>query len=348
MTSRPVFGDSLRAELGAPEQARRLPSSPRSRVWQAELSGTPVVIKQLVDAPEANERYAREAAALTLASRVDPPVVPRLLGADPAQRLLVLEHVPGRKPGEGWLVDYATALARLHAAPAAAPGLAVPLPVWSGPTEADIDSFLGLAAALGVAEPVGVREELRGLLDRLAQPPRRVALLHGDPCPDNDLHSPDGVRFVDFEQASLGNGIVELAYLRIGFPTCWCVTVPSPAVLDAAEAAYRRAWREATDADIEGGLVDACAGWLIRGDALVERARRGTADHLAELPTRDWEWGTGSARRRLAHRLGVVSRLTDANGPLRALGELCAALHTATLSRWPHLGTFPARRPDPW
>ncbi len=316
-------------------------------MWQAELSGTTVVVKQLVDAPEADERYAREVAALTLASQVAPPVVPRLLGTDPDERVLVLEHVLPQRPGEGWLVDYASALARLHATPLD-PGLAGPLPPWSGPTEADLDSFLRLAATLGVPEPAGVRDELRALLHRLGRPPRRPALLHGDPCPGNDLHSAgDGVRFIDFEQAALGNGIVELAYLRIGFPTCWCVTVPPPALLDAAESAYRLAWRQATGSDAEGELVDACAGWLVRGDALVERARRGTADHLAELPTHDWTWGTGTARRRLAHRLDVVSRLARDSGPLRALGALSASLHAAMRARWPCLGAFPAQRPDP-
>jgi hypothetical protein len=317
-------------------------------VWQAELSGAPVVVKQLVDAPEADERYGREVAALTLASRVDPPVVPGLLGADPAERLLVLEHVPEQRPGEGWLVDYASALARLHAATtmatAAFDGL---LPAWSGPTDADIEAFLGLAATLGVAETAGMRDELGALVARLAEAPRVLALLHGDPCPGNDLHTADGVRFIDFEQASFGNGLVELAYLRIGFPTCWCVTVPLPDLLDAAEAAYRRAWRQATGVDVQGDLTDACAGWLLRGDALVERARRGTADHLAQLPERDWTWGTGTARQRLAHRLDVVSRLSAEGGRLPALGELCSALRAAMLTRWPGLGPFPARRPDP-
>lgn len=40
----------------------------------------PVVVKQLIDGPEAAERYAREVTALRLASRVDPPAVPTLLG----------------------------------------------------------------------------------------------------------------------------------------------------------------------------------------------------------------------------------------------------------------------------
>ncbi|MGW4080255.1 hypothetical protein ACWELB_43445 [Streptomyces asiaticus] len=42
---RPPFGEKLRAELGSPRRARGLDSSPRSRVWRAELSGTPVVVK---------------------------------------------------------------------------------------------------------------------------------------------------------------------------------------------------------------------------------------------------------------------------------------------------------------
>ncbi|WP_338673947.1 hypothetical protein V1460_13390 [Streptomyces sp. SCSIO 30461] len=68
---------------------------------RAELSGTPVVVKQLIDAPEAAERYAREVAALKLASRVDPPVVPMLVGTDPGERVLVLEYVDHQPPREG-------------------------------------------------------------------------------------------------------------------------------------------------------------------------------------------------------------------------------------------------------
>ncbi|MEU9126267.1 aminoglycoside phosphotransferase family protein [Streptomyces sp. NPDC048506] len=342
MGSRLPFGEQLRAELGAPCRGRRLDSSPRSRVWRAELSGTPVVIKQLVDAPEADERYAREVAALKLASRVDPPVVPRLLGTDPAERVLVLEHLDHQQPGPDWVVDYASALARLHAATGADDaGL---LPVWSGPTQDDIDSFLGLARTLGVAVPSGVRTELDGLVNRLLGTPGH-ALLHGDPCPGNDMHTRGGVRFIDFEQATLGNGLVELAYLRIGFPTCWCVTAPTQPLLHAAETAYRATWRNATGTEVQDDLTDACAGWLLRGDALVQRAHRGTADHLAEIPNRDWKWGTATARQRLAHRLGVVSRMTADGGELKGLGQLAATIRHGMLTRWPTLQPLPLQRP---
>ncbi|MFJ6215730.1 phosphotransferase family protein [Streptomyces sp. NPDC092296] len=342
MWSQLPWGEKLRAELGSPRRARRLGSSPRSRVWRAELSGAPVVVKQLIDGPGAAERYAREVAALQLASRVDPPVVPVLLGTDPAERVLVLEHLDHQEPREDWPVDYAAALARLHAATDA--DAAGSLPTWSGPTQDDADSFLRLARALGVAVPSNARTELDGLVDRLTRTVGQ-ALLHGDPCPGNDRHTSSGVRFIDFEQAALGNGIVELAYLRIGFPTCWCATAPDPDMLDAAEAAYRTAWRHATGTEVQGDLTDACAGWLLRGDALVQRAQRGTTDHLSRIPYRDWKWGTATARQRLVHRLRIVSRLTAGSSELPDLGKLTAAMRESMLTRWPALQPLPAQRP---
>lgn len=342
MCSPPPFGEKLRAELGSPRRVRGLDSSPRSRVWRAELSGTPVVVKQLIEGPEAAGRYAREVAALRLASRVAPPVAPRLLGTDPAERVLVLEDLGDQPPADDWVIGYAEALARLHAA--TTPDDVGLLPAWSGPTRGDIDSFLGLAQTLGRTVPSVVRTELDDLVNRLTHAPGH-ALLHGDPCPGNDIHTGSGVRFIDFEQAALGNGLMELAYLRIGFPTCWCATAPAQPLLNAAEAAYRTAWRHATGADVQEDLTDACAGWLLRGDALVERAHRGTTDHLSKVPHGDWRWGTATARQRLVHRLGIVGRMTMRGGELEHLGRLAVAMRTAMLTRWPALRPLPSRRP---
>ncbi|MFI0259810.1 phosphotransferase family protein [Streptomyces sp. NPDC017056] len=344
MSSELPFTDALRDRLGPARAAVRLGSSPRSRVWRIELSGTPAVVKQAVDGADAGERYTREVAALRLASRVTPPVVPRLLGADPAARVLVLEHVEHRRPAPDWVVGYAAALARLHAATAAVPADGVPLPAWSGPERSDTAAFLALARRLAVPVPDGTDAELEALIRRLGAAPGR-ALLHGDPCPGNDLHTPDGIRFVDFEQSSLGNGLTELAYLRIGFPTCWCVTATPGPLLREAESAYRAAWRDATGSAPPGDLTDACAGWLVRGDALVQRAQRGATDQLARLPEEDWEWGTVTARQRLAYRLGVVAELTADRDDLHRLGRLAGALRTRMLDRWPALTPPPRQRP---
>ncbi|WP_043183446.1 phosphotransferase [Streptomyces sp. NRRL F-5123] len=432
MLTRVPWGDELRAALGVPRRARRLASSPRSRVWRAELTpGTRVVVKQLVAGPGADERYAREVAALRLAARADPPVAARLLATDAVRRVLVLDHLEQLRPGPGWQVPYAAALARLHAVPlrqeagpgcpaegedagaparaaaagagetggpprgrgpdpagaagapphgqqptpaappptghehpltpgpgtagapacgqgpsssAAGPEAAGALPAWQGPTLGDAEAFLRLARALGAQVPGGAAEAMEGLVGRLARVGGN-ALLHGDPCPGNDLHTVAGVRFIDFEQASLGNGLTELAYLRIGFPTCWCVTAPPAATLDAAERAYREAWREATGGEVEGDLADACAGWLLRGDALVERARRDGTDHLREVVRRDWKWGTATARQRLAHRLGVVAAFAADSPELRPFAHLAASLHAALPTSWPALPPLPGTRP---
>ncbi|WP_460519504.1 aminoglycoside phosphotransferase family protein [Flindersiella endophytica] len=333
------FGDALRAELGKPKRVRKLHSSPRSRVWRIELDGTPAIVKQIVDGADPDAQYAREATALRPAARADPPVAPRLLAADESQRVLVLEHLARHRPGPEWVTGYAETLARLHAT--TGPADAGSLPEWEAPQPADVEAFLRFAGALDAKEDPAVKEELDALLDRLA-PAGHFALLHGDPCPGNDLHVDDGVRFVDYEGAALGNGLQELAYLRIGFPTCWTSMELPVAALAEGEEAYRSAWNRETGTDVPGDLADACAGWLIRGDMLVQASQRKKADQLARVLHEDWDWGPPTARERLVHRLGVVAHLAGDDSGLPAFGRLAVAVRTSMLRRWPDL------RPLPW
>ncbi len=341
----PPLGEALRATLGSPATVRRLPSSPRSRVWLVEFGGAPAIVKQITRGPDARDRYVREAAALRLARRVRPYVVPALLAADPAASVLVLEYLASHRPPAGeWMTDYATALARLHAA--AGPDDAGALPPWSGPAPADARSFLDLAAQLQIPVPAQLAGELDALLDRL-NPAGQHALLHGDPCPDNTVHTSDGIRFIDLEQAALGHGYTELAYLRTGFPTCWCAkSVPEP-VRSQAETAYRATWRSMTGADPGGQLADACAGWLIRGDALVERARRGPPGYLTQLPHKDWSWGTATARQRLLHRLTAVTAVAANHPGVASLAQVSQSMRDQILRRWPDIRALPAARENP-
>ncbi|MFG2563707.1 phosphotransferase [Streptomyces sp. NPDC048496] len=122
------------------------------------------MVKQIVDGPDADERFAREVAALRLAARAEMPVVPALLATDPGERVLVLEHLDHQRPSSDWIVDYAAALARLHAT--ARPEDVGVLPPWQGPTQADIDSFLRLAMALQVPVVSGVSDDECSLAGR--------------------------------------------------------------------------------------------------------------------------------------------------------------------------------------
>ncbi len=370
------YGEGLREAVAA----EPLPSSPRSRVWRVTLrGGERVVVKQVTDqggagswrpagvaqavragdaSAEADGRFAREVAGLRAAGRAlagGEPVAPAVLGVDAAARVMVLEFVEDRGAPADWMPGFADALARLHARGTA--GDAAVLPAWRGPSEADVEAFLRFAAALGAPAPGGIEDELGGLVRRLDLPARDpagpagldpagagaarpVGLLHGDPCPGNDLWSSGGVRFVDFEQAAVGDGLVELAYLRIGFPTCWCAMGVPGASAAEVEGIYRDSWRRVTGREVAGDVVDACAGWLVRGDALVERAHRESVDHLARAVAADFDWGYVSARERLAYRLGVVAGLAG-GGPLEHLGRLCGDLRHRLLARWPALRPLP-------
>jgi Ser/Thr protein kinase RdoA (MazF antagonist) len=338
------LGESLRAALGVPAVVRQLPSSSRSRVWLVEFDGEPAVVKQVTDRPDAGKWYAREETALRLAGRARPPVVPAVLASDPGERVLVLEYLAERRRGGEWLTDYVTALARLHACGRAADAGA--LPSWAGPGAADIQAFTDLAERLRVPVPARLPDELHGLIGRLS-PAGDHALLHGDPCPDNAVHTAAGIRFIDLEAAALGGGVAELAYLRIGWPTCWCATSAPEPELNEAEAAYRSAWRSLTGTDLPGSLADAWAGWLIRGDALVERTERDGSVQLMRLPDDDWEWGTATARQRLLHRLTVVAATSDGDPALDGLAQVSRAMRDQIRQGWPGTSALPVALGNP-
>lgn len=337
--------ESIRAKLGNPVLVERLDSSPRSDVCLVEFDGAPAIVKRVTGGPDATDRYRNEVAALQLAARVRPSPVAALLATDPAARVLVLEHLERSRPAAvRWSVEYAIALARLHSAPVAADGHDVPRYRGAGP--ADVDAFLDLAGRLGVPVPPSTAGELGAVLARLDGAGVDV-LLHGDPCPDNAVVTDDGIRFVDLEGAQRGPAVVELAYLRIGFPTCWCVATVPAAQVTAAETAYHDTRRALGHAELSGELADACISWLVQGDALVQRARRRSTDHLTALTRRDWAWGTATARERLLHRLHVVATMAAGRAHLTGIVTLTTGMRATVQQRWPRLSALPTARNNP-
>jgi fructosamine-3-kinase len=193
-TPGPPLGEALRAALGSPAVIRRLPSSPRSRVWLVEFGRSPAIVKQITGGSEADAgaRFAREVAALRLARRVRPAVVPDVLGTDPGGRVMVLEYLAetSRAPAPDWMIEYATALARLHSA--TGPDDVGVLPAWIGPGRADARAFISLAERLGVPVPASLTASLDCMVERLNAAGHH-ALLHGDPCPDNAMRTDSGI-----------------------------------------------------------------------------------------------------------------------------------------------------------
>lgn len=290
-----------------------LDSGHRSNVW----ADGDRIVKQVIGPPEA---FAREITALRLAEHTG--MVPRILDVDEANQTVVMERLRSDPPADDWVIDYARGLARLHQA--TGPEHAGALPRQQVP---DPVPFLRFVRALGVE--IGDAEDELAFADT-----GRFDLLHGDPCPGNDMYAPGGARFVDLEGAALGDGLTEVVYLRIGFPTCATVSETPAELIEAAEQAYfaERGFRE--------GLEDACVRWLVQGDALVQRADRNGTDYLAKVVDEDWFWYSTTARGRLLFRARVVSTFTETHPKMSALA---GRLHERMSRLW---GEFPipARR----
>ena len=258
---------------------------------------------------------------------------------------MVLEYLAGTGPADDWMPEFAASLARLHAL--TGPADAGALPAWSGPSAADAESFLAFARALEVPVPPGLPDELAGLIGRL-DPAPTMRCCTGIRAPATTCAPPRA-------SASSTSSRRHWATAWSSWPTSASASRPAGAPCRRParrsrrpSAAYRATWRNLTGTDVPGDLADACAGWLIRGDALVERAHRQSADHLARVPGEDFAWGYITARERLLHRLVVVAGLTRGHDRLHALGQLSTALAARLRGRWPTLRPLPAYSARPW
>lgn len=119
-----------------------------------------------------------------------------------------------------------------------------------------------LAASAPAPVTAAVRADVARLLVELRDPGPLLALSNGDTCPYNTRILPDGVRFFDFELAGFRHCLLDAAYLRVPFPSCYRFgRLPDP-VFAEAESAYRSALR-LDDETYFGGLASACGAWAI-------------------------------------------------------------------------------------
>jgi Ser/Thr protein kinase RdoA (MazF antagonist) len=289
------------------------------------------------------EGVALEWASLEHLDTVAPGVAPRLLGGDGEHGLVVMEALPevrsldesllGPDPAQARedVLAWSRALAGLHAgtrgttagfaAARARRGLpAHREPWWLERLSGAAPGFTAGARDHGV-DP----EAVEGDLDRIRAvlSSRHVALVHGDPCPDNVLITGPGCRLIDFERASMASAALDFAYLLSPFPSCWCFGLLPADLVATAIAAYEEAVAAA------GVVLDDAWGEAVTAAlALFAAVRIGD---WRGRPLDDGDvWGTTTARPRLAawtaslladpgagafpHVLGAVAAWRDGNG----------------------------------
>jgi hypothetical protein len=333
----------------------RLGGSERSVVLRVEVSGpgapaTVVLKAHPTDGSALSEKFLDEAAGLAFSGKgpallaVDAPtavLVLEDLGSPPSLADLLLADDPERAAAAA--TAWATEFGRLCAESAGREAEFGALRQRFGgePANPQNETWLPRAlrqvssrfGALGVELPAGLDVELVSLLVQ-TEPGDFAVFSPGDVCPDNNLLTPEGLRFIDFEGAGYHSVFLDAAYTRLPFATCWCVFTPPPGLTGVLEAAFRaevvRVFPAlADDAVWDAGVRQACAVWVLTMSLWL---LPGALENDAELAPA----GGRAPRRRpyLAHRWRWLADELERAGELPAVTALMRGALANAAERW--------------
>jgi hypothetical protein len=354
----------------------RLAGSDRSTVLRCESPESPgggtVVVKSYPPTPEGADCFIAEAAALEFTAGL--ARVPDLLAADPRHLLIVMSDLGathnladlllGESAGQARaaLLDWARGcadlavrtagrrpvLAELRTTFRRAVSAALPGPEghragvhW---LERRIREIPLLLEEFSIQAPLPLDDDLDAVAS-LLRPGEADIFTPGDICPDNNLITSAGVAFIDFESAEFHSALLEAAYLRMPFSTCWCVFRVPAELARAAEEEYRTTVSGvipdlASDEIWRPGVRRAMAAWTLHAmtylfDRCLVADGSMNAD-AAHAPTR---------RQLLRYRWRMLSEELDQAGELPAIAALARQLLATTVSwRAPALPLYPAFR----
>jgi hypothetical protein len=248
-----------------------LGGSDRSVVARARVARNPVslprtlVVKHYRDEPAAGrpDPFPFEVASAQLFTSMSPDLRPSpvLIAHDPASRLLVMEDLgrsstladklfgPDGAAAQRCLLSWARALGRMQAATAGREKDFGALlrrlgeRAWRDPMADEARAaFAGVAGLLRhelgvVATPAAIQEAHDTA--RLLGGTRYRAFSPSDTCPDNNLVTSRGVRFVDFEWGCFRDIALDAAYFRVPFPGCEASFALPPGMADTLLATWR-------------------------------------------------------------------------------------------------------------
>ncbi len=133
---------------------------------------------------------------------------------------------------------------------------------WLAPTLHIITNMLNIPV-----QP-GADDELTTLAASLTNPGPFFTLIQSDAAPDNCLFDGTHWRLFDFEGGHYTHALLEAAYYRMPFPTCWCVYRLPENIMQRVETAYRAELVKgcpaaADDTLFYHGMVEACVTWAL-------------------------------------------------------------------------------------
>jgi hypothetical protein len=341
----------------------------RCHVTEAPNAPTSVIVKQVVQGENAGDdpgnsdrdspswRLFNDWAGAQFLTRVakDRSPGPRFYGGDKTAGLIVLEDLGAGSTladlllgvdaaqAEAALISFAAALGRMHALTVgkADEYASVRGALAQGATsekaslarsnlDERIDRFKQGCDTLGVQVPAAFENERGLVMASMQDPGPFLAYTHGDPCPDNALYFKGPMRLVDFEFGGFGHALLDAAYGRMPFPTCWCVNRLPEAIPERMEFAYRaelvKGCPEASDDKLfYRAFVEACAYWMITT----------TASLLQQVLTQDSQWGIATLRQRVLMRLDAFVQVAEQFGYLKAMAAAAAEMAVRARALWP-------------
>jgi hypothetical protein len=326
-----------------------------------------IVVKHYLGEPDPDRpdpfHYEVASCQLFTALPADSRPSPVLIAHDPQARLLVLEDLGrsstladklfGTDPAAAQrnLLSWARALGRMQAATAGREGDFGALlrrlgeRAWRDPVAEDARVALAKGPSLLSGE-LGVDASSTAVLEahetaRLLGGTRYRAFSPSDTCPDNNLVTSRGVRFVDFEWGCFRDVALDAAYFRVPFPGCEASFALPGGLADTMLEAWRNeiapVWPDLDEpAVLERRLLHAqllwvwlCTWWL-----------------LPRIRERDRPIGPDATRSpRISSALGHywrhMARSAEVGG-LPATAELGDAVADALAKRFPDApGTLP-------
>ena len=276
-----------------------LGGSDRSVVARARVARNPfslprtLVVKHYLGDPDPDRpdpfHYEVASCQLFTALPVDTRPSPVLIAHDPQARLLVLEDLgrsstladklfgPDPAAAQRCLVSWARALGQMQAATAGRENDFGALlrrlgeRAWRDPMAEDARAALAgvpalLAQELGVAVSTAAAAEAHDTA-RLLGGTRYRAFSPSDTCPDNNLVTSRGVRFVDFEWGCFRDVALDAAYFRVPFPGCEASFALPPGMAATMLEAWRNeisaVWPDLDEPErLERRLLDAQVLWV--------------------------------------------------------------------------------------
>lgn len=199
-----------------------------------------------------------------------------------------------------------------------------------------VTKVMAQIAALGVALPPDLDDELASLAAVVADPGPFTAYRHGDPCPDNFFWQGMTLRLIDFEFGHMGHALSDLAYGRMIFPTCWCCNRVPPSVIDEMERRYRRIFAQRDPAILDDAVFGRAMA-EVSGIWLIDTLSWLFETSLAE----DREWGITTIRPRIMAQLTAFIETSSTFDHLPAWRMVAEQLQSLLQERWPNLEPLP-------